>query len=303
MAEFPSIFGTPAQFPKNTLPTIQDVFRAYYYYKINFQKYDKKDRFELLASLINQKYEKCQIECISIKSIQEKIQRFYEEYKKNSKSEKKYGKSGSVKNFQTKSKLLFEVAKCKKNLQNCLCNYCKDLPEEIKSFLFDQRNQRLKRFPLTSLSNLTDYGPSTSQTTPSKSKRSISSAKITPSSNIPKTGRFNYLNTPQSSSTTTNSTKKDLKSYKNTKDISNISKAAIRFGLSNAAASSIANATLIDFGIITNEEEKKCFKILFPNIKFNMEKKKFAKWHLKNMLLTLNLDVLVLMVRSTQREL
>ena len=74
--------------------------------------------------------------------------------------------------------------------------------------------------------------------------------------------------------------------------ISNISKAAIRFGLSNAAVSSIANATLIDIGIITNDEENKMFQNIISECKIQYGKEKVRKMALEKYVIDTELKCL-----------
>ena len=135
------LFGQFQKLDVLTLPTYENVMKAYLWESYSTNKYIKWKNI----SQIEEIQASSSIPTVLTNCIQDILKKYHQQYRnllKPNKSRKDNKYIKRVEDFKLNARKLFDVAACKYLSKKCICQLDKKILEHEKQFLFDQRNNR-----------------------------------------------------------------------------------------------------------------------------------------------------------------
>ena len=234
-------------------------------------KYPFKDIAVTVANSIEALYEKASIPVISHKGVVKRILEFHNKYENLLKSFNKTKgtlkcSAETVASFKTKGKALFDVAACQcEPIESCTCEKARKVPQIEHAFLTDQRKHRLMVIGKVDADVTRVLQKRLDRKLASKSRSSeASDARAVTSSSIlaPTSDPQNDSDSGEKAKDTEDEfvpsksvTKQFLPKTQKRIKLTNTAAISDRFGTSVRETAAISSAILLDYGIVTPENQ------------------------------------------------
>lgn len=257
------IFGAGKELPKNALPTYEDVMK--YFISVtqsngNVFRDSAKKAIEVVALDVEKIWTRASIPIIKHCTIVTRLKAYHQKYNaikkyaENQQTSDKY--KNKLKMFQKHSKLIFDIATCKCQLNtSCDCTKDRKIPIREREFLADQRGAR--KMMIGPVDN------KISKAIVASNARKLKQKMLGESSQIPAISLTLSSDNFRSNKNVTNIENYEeftpsIPTPNGTQNINRtlptVARTLDRFGISDRSGAAIVSATLKDFGVITAED-------------------------------------------------
>jgi hypothetical protein len=255
------IYDIASELPVTQLPTVGDTMRFYNFLKYKLPSNTKSNQIiSEVAEGVLQIWEKSGIPTVSVQRVKQKIEALHLSLAQILKK-KGESKLASIFTSKEEGRYLLDIASCHcVNLNDCCCPRDSKVPVIEREFLTDQRNQR--KMIIGGLDKATTSRLIKKSERATKRQKYYSDVSYTEGLTTENSfqidsdsdmNEFEHDNEGEDN-LSPNSESSENRSKRNLIKLPTLARECDRYGVSNSAGAAIATATLIDYGIITQDD-------------------------------------------------
>jgi len=253
------VYGCASELPINQLPTIGNVMQFYMNRKSEHSKTTPASKIvnEVATNVIDV-WIKAGIPTITLRSTEQKLENLHQKLRTVMKK-KGENKETGIEELSVNSSNLFDIAACKcSDFDACCCERDKRIPIEERAFITDQRGAR--RMVIGNIDRKTTTRIKKRKEREYKREKYYKSQSTVSNKDDPPDNNSSCKTVDSDSTTSASSGDVYMQSEgetssRNIKSLPTLSRECDRYGVSNTVGAAIATAVLVDYGLVTDDDQ------------------------------------------------